>query len=116
LILAAQILGLSVGERYPGVDLMTDLIKDADKMRLRVLLIGGKPNLAIRLANCYQSKMLQAKFFGLEGIKKIKKPTKTEEKQIFTIVADYKPHFVFVAFGSPDQEKWIDRHVDQFKN
>jgi N-acetylglucosaminyldiphosphoundecaprenol N-acetyl-beta-D-mannosaminyltransferase len=115
-ILAARILGLPVGERYPGVDLMTDLIKEADKMRLRVLFIGGKPNLAIKLANCYQSKMLQAKFFGLEGIKNIKKPTKTEEKQIFSIVADYKPHLVFVAFGSPDQEKWIERHADQFKN
>ena len=29
---------------------------------------------------------------------------------ISSIVVGYKPHFVFVAFGSPDQELWIGRH------
>ena len=116
IVLAAQILGMDIGERYPGVDLMVDLIKEADKMRLRVLLIGGKSNLALRLAQCYNDQMLQAKFFGVDGIKNIKSPDVKEEKVLFNIVTDYRPHIVFVAFGSPDQEKWIERNRDQFKN
>lgn len=115
-VLAGRLLGVQLGERYAGVNLMTDLIKEADKMRLRVLLIGGSQNLANKLAECYRVNMLQAKFKGLTGIKDIKKPKKEEEKEIFSIVADYRPHIVFVAFGSPNQEIWIERHHAQFKN
>lgn len=114
-ILAAQILNLRVGQRYPGVDLMSDLIKFARKKRLKVLLIGGQSKIANRLANCYQRQYPQAKFIGVEGIKNIKKPEKTEENKIFSIVSDFKPHFIFVAFGSPEQELWIERNKDHFK-
>jgi len=85
-------------------------------MRLRVLLIGGRPNLAESLVNCYRVEFSQAKFKGVYGIKDIKNPQKKEEQEIFSIVADFKPHIVLVAFGSPDQELWLYRHRDQFKN
>ncbi len=115
-ILAAHLLRIEVGERVTGVDLMEELIKLAQNLRLKVLLIGGKKNLAEELANCYQRQFPEAKFLGIEGIKDIKNPLKEEEKKIFTIVSDFKPHIVFVAFGSPDQELWIDYHKDKFKN
>ncbi len=31
-------------------------------------------------------------------------------------MTDFKPHLVFVAFGSPWQELWIERHRNQFQN
>ena len=116
IVLAAQLLKIKVGERYPGVELMSDLIKLASKMRLTVFFIGGKGNLAVNLADCYQKKYPEAKFFGLEGIVDIKNPKKEEEKKIFSIVQLFKPHLVFVAFGSPYQELWIARHKDKFSN
>ncbi len=116
IVLAARILCIQPGERYPGVDLMNDLVKEANKMRLRVLLIGADENIANKLAECYRINMLQASFKGLMGIKNIKSPKREEEKEIFAIVADYRPHIVFVAFGSPNQEIWIDSHRAQFKN
>ncbi|MFA6081424.1 MAG: WecB/TagA/CpsF family glycosyltransferase [Patescibacteria group bacterium] len=115
-VIAGRWLGVQLGERITGVGLMEDLLKMASSGRLRVLMIGGKENLAINLSKCYQNKYSEAKFFGLEGIKDIKNPTKTEEDKIFSIVADYKPHLVFVAFGSPDQELWIARHKKEFTN
>ena len=93
---------------------MEDLIKMASERRLRVLMIGGKSYLADGLAKCYQKKYPKAKFLGTIGIKNIKKPTKIEEEAISSIVVGYKPHFVFVAFGSPNQELWIERHKKQF--
>lgn len=101
-------------ERLTGVDLMEELIKLASIMRLRVLFIGGKPNLALNLVDCYSKKFSKAKFFGTEGIKDIKNPRKSEEEAIFSIVRVHKPHLIFVAFGSPDQELWIDRHFNKF--
>lgn len=119
IVIAGKILGVEVGERVTGVDLMKKLIAIANKMRLRVLLIGGRGNLADNLANCYQKKFPKAKFLGIEGIKDIKNADKNvikkEEKAIFSIVSSFKPHLVFVAFGSPFQEFWIERHKRQFK-
>ena len=103
-----------MGERYPGVDLMHDLLELAVKIRLRVLLIGGKEKLADRIANCYNTRSGNLNFKGLVGIKNIKKLNKDEEDRIFSIVADFKPNLVFVAFGSPAQELWIERHKDKF--
>jgi len=116
IVIASQILGIKVGERYPGVDLMKEVVTIAQQLRLKVLLIGGRTNLALRLAQCYQRQFLEAKFFGCYGIKNIKNPQVSEEKEISSIVTDYKPHIIFVAFGSPDQELWIGRHKNQFNN
>jgi len=116
IILAARLLKIKVGERYPGVELMNDLIKIAAEMRLTVLLIGGRGNLAVKVADCYREKYPEAKFFGLEGIAEIKNPKKKEEEKIFSIVDLIKPHLVFVAFGSQDQELWIERHKKEFEN
>jgi N-acetylglucosaminyldiphosphoundecaprenol N-acetyl-beta-D-mannosaminyltransferase len=113
-VLAARILGVSSVERVTGVDLMEELVKLADKLRLRVLLIGGRGNLAKSLADCYQKNYRKAEFFGLEGIKEIKNLKKTEEEEIFAIVSRFKPHLVFVAFGSPSQELWIECHKEKF--
>ncbi len=114
IVLAGRLLKIEAGERVAGVELMEELIKLAGKRRLRVLLIGGRGKLADDLANCYQKKFPEAKFLGLEGIKNIKNPSETEEKKIFSIVSDFKPHLVFVAFGSPEQELWLARHHRQF--
>ena len=114
-VAAGRLLGVEVGERYPGVDLMEDLLTLASQMRLRVLFIGGEANLAEELAKCYQVKHPQAKYAGMMGIKNINFPEESEEKQISAIVGGMKPNIVFTAFGSPAQEIWLDRHKELFK-
>mgnify|MGYP001557829524 CR=1 FL=1 len=116
IVLAGRWLGIKVGERMTGVELMENLLKVASDRRLRVLMIGGKENLALRLSQCYSKKFSEAKFKGVQGIEDIKNPTEDEEAKIFSIVADYKPHLVFVTFGSPDQELWIERHKKKLSN
>ncbi|MCL4364620.1 WecB/TagA/CpsF family glycosyltransferase [Patescibacteria group bacterium] len=116
IVLAGRFLNTDVGERLTGVDLMAKLIEQAGKLRLRVLLIGGEPNLANELVECYKSKYPEASFIGLMGIKNIKTPQKSEEKTIFDIVRSHKPHMIFVSFGSPDQELWTERHKKEFSN
>jgi len=115
-VIAARWLGVKLGERITGVGLMEDLIKMASDRRLRVLMIGGKEKLALRLVECYKDQFPEAKFKGLQGIEDIQNPKEDEEDRIFSIVADYKPHLVFVAFGSPDQELWIARHKKELTN
>jgi len=113
-VLAGRWLGVEVGERVTGVSLMEELIKVASDRRLRVLMIGGKENLADKLIECYSKQFPEAKLKGIQGIENIKNPKKDEETNIFSIVVAYKPQLVFVAFGSPDQELWIEHHKKEF--
>lgn len=113
-VLAARLLGVEVGERLTGVELMQDLVIMANNQRLRVLLIGGRANLADKLAKCYGQAYPEARFYGLEGIRDIKNPANIEEERIVSIVSDFKPHLLFAAFGSPEQELWLSRHKSQF--
>ena len=114
IVRAAQMLHLKVGERYPGVDLMENLISLYGRMSLTVLFIGGKAKLADSLAKCYSRSYPEATFIGIQGIKKATKPTTHEEHEIERIVRTAKPHIVFVAFGSPLQELWLNRHKKLF--
>ncbi len=116
IVIAGRLLGVKVGERVTGVGLMEELVKLADKLRLRVLLIGGRPKLAESIANCYKKKYLKARFLGIEGVKDIKKGmTNNEKERLYQIVIDFKPNLVFVAFGSPYQELWIEENKKMFE-
>jgi N-acetylglucosaminyldiphosphoundecaprenol N-acetyl-beta-D-mannosaminyltransferase len=115
-VFAASLLGLPHSERVSGVDLMDELTCRASALRLRVALIGGFEDLAETLADRYAQAQPEAKFIGLQGIKNIKKPEKSEENRIKSVITDLRPHLVFVSFGSPAQELWIDSHRELFKN
>ncbi|MBI1863161.1 WecB/TagA/CpsF family glycosyltransferase, partial [Candidatus Microgenomates bacterium] len=114
--IAASVLGIPAGDRVSGVDLMAEIVGRANSLRLRVALIGGAGDLAERLAYRYQQAQPEATFFGLQGFKNIKNPEKNEENRIKSVILDLRPHLVFVSFGSPAQELWIDSQRELFKN
>lgn len=113
-VAAATLCSVPVGDRYSGVDLMSDLLKEAHNRRLRVLLIGGGDKIADKVIECQKQIFPGIDFTGTAGIANIARPTDEEEKAIASIVAATKPHMVFVAYGSPAQELWIDRHSKLF--
>jgi N-acetylglucosaminyldiphosphoundecaprenol N-acetyl-beta-D-mannosaminyltransferase len=112
--MTGRILGIPAIEHIPGIDLMKNLFTIAEKNRLKVLLIGGKGKIADMVVKCQSHKYPNIIFFSLEGIKDILNPKVTEEEHIFSIVRKEKPHFVFVAFGSPSQELWLYKNRAQF--
>ncbi len=106
-VLAGHMLNVPVGERFTGVDIMEKLIAMAHDGSLSVVLIGGEQNLATKLAKCYRDKYSQIEIVGSEGFKDAKNPNTDEEAALLSIVAVHKPRLLFVAFGSPTQEKWL---------
>ena len=114
--IAARIMGIRGVRRYAGVDFMSDVLKVARDRRLRVMLIGGRGNLAERIADCYSKEYPRLEIIGLTGIENILQPTAEEEERIFSIVADREPHIVFIAFGSPAQELWAYKNRARFGN
>ncbi len=115
-VVAGKLLGIPVTTRITGTDLMSELMDLAGEMSLTVVLIGGKGNVANSIAECYKQKYKNARFFGLEGFKDIANPTDAENEAVNSIVAATRPSLVFVSFGSPAQELWIDRHKNLFEH
>ena len=114
-VVAAQLRGYTLGERITGADLMEKLLFFADTLGLRVALVGGKGNLAQRVIDCQESRFPSVVFQAIPGISDISHPNKNEDDAVLSIVADFKPHIVFVAYGSPFQERWLYRHRERLK-
>jgi len=107
IVLASQIVNGASVPRMTGVDLMEKLINEASEKSLRVLLIGGKHNLAEELADCYNRSYPASSFKGMVGFRNVRAPLKEESTGVLSIVAAMRPQLMFVAFGSPEQEIWI---------
>lgn len=113
-LLAGRMLGLVLREKIAGVDLMEDLLCLANESRLRVAFIGGDDQIADKVVECQKRLFPEVSFLSCQGILNIRHPQPEEVASLLAIVTDFKPHLVFVAFGSPDQELWLDRHKDRF--
>ena len=113
LVLAARILGINIGERVTGVDLMQEILQTLKGQRLHILLIGGRAGLAEKLAECYLTTYPSLNFKGCEGYVNIGNPKPSEDAQLFETIEQFKPDIIFAAYGSPQQELWFDRHKAQ---
>lgn len=109
-LIGLKIMGDMVPERVQGSILLPRLLDLAGRMSSTVVLIGSQANLAEEIAKCYSRSYPEATFIGTNGYKNILTPTPEEDAAIEVIVRRTRPHFVFLAFGSPAQEIWIDTH------
>lgn len=97
-------------DRVPGVDLMMQLCRDANAHSLRIMLLGGRPgsgeNMKAMLAtecpnlsvgvNCPPMGFDQS----VEGI-----------LEVTSQIKGFAPDILFVAFGAPRQEMFMDRYI-----
>lgn len=97
--------GKSLVERIAGVDVVRDLLEIARQRDLEVLVIGGR-EYSPEDYFAYDG----AKINWTPGFKRVVQPTTQETKQLEKKVKEIKPALVFVAFGAPDQELWIEQN------
>lgn len=50
-----------------------------------------------------------------EGSKSIINETTKEQQRIIKKINNFKPHFLFVAYGAPMQEKWVAKNLPKLK-
>jgi N-acetylglucosaminyldiphosphoundecaprenol N-acetyl-beta-D-mannosaminyltransferase len=107
--------GIETPKRISGADFISEILSFVEESEPRVLLLGGKGNVAEKLVECYSLKYTKIKFKGLRGIEDIYKKNEAEINKILSIVADFKPHLIFCAFGSPAQELFLEEHKDKLR-
>jgi len=107
-LLASRLLQNPLQDRVAGIDLLNAICKMAADKDYSIYLLGAKPGVALEAAD-----KLKARYPGLKvaGIRDGYYP-KDEEATVVGDIVKASPDILFVAFGIPRQEKWIDRYKD----
>ncbi|HEY9061944.1 MAG TPA: WecB/TagA/CpsF family glycosyltransferase [Pseudobacteroides sp.] len=105
-VLASKILGLGLPERVAGFDLIKNLFAEAENIKMRFFLFGGKPGIAEEA-----EKYLLANYKNIEvvGVRS-GYFSSSEEKEIIDQINSSKADILLVALGAPKQEIWIHEH------
>lgn len=91
-------------ERLSGTDLMLKICSLAANNGWRIFFLGGQNETAKNAAYNLRNKI---KVSYSTGAKDIKQLSPRENAAIIKKINSFKPHFLFVAYGAPWQEKWI---------
>lgn len=106
LIYASKIYNLGLDERVPGIELMDEMIKYADKTKKKIFLLGAKPNVAKKAAKKINKEYKNVEIVGVHhGYF-----DESEELKVIDLINEKKPDILFVALGASRQEKWISKH------
>lgn len=116
LVIGSKLVKQPLKERVTGIDLMVELVKYASLNKKSVYFLGGKPGFADQAAE-----KLKEQFKGLQVagthhgyFKGIHTGARghAEEMAVIEDIKSKKPDMVFVAFGAPKQEYFIDAYKD----
>ncbi len=121
IIWAGNMFGKSFKGRVHGVDLVDVLAKEVAEKPITVGFLGGSENVAQRTVDCLTKKYPELKVaFALEEWPKDESRIKNQELSSSTHNSEpiihnsrLKCDILFVAFGSPKQEKWIYDHMKE---
>lgn len=94
-------------ERVTGVDLMESICAISKTEKYPMFLLGAKTGIAEKAKT-----MLETKYHGINIVGTFSgSPEEDDFPAIQALIAETRPVFLFVAYGSPKQELWIAKHL-----
>lgn len=106
IVWAAKILGKGKVNRISGVDFMEMVIKLSNDKGWKIGLLGGRGNTAQKLARLIVKAYPAISVpFAMSG-----SPESSRDGLIREKISGMDLDFLFVAYGNPKQEYWIDRN------
>lgn len=106
LIYAAKILRLPHITRVTGIGLFEELLKVANRKKKKIFLYGSKEDTIQKAEKIIKSRYPNLNLVGIQdGYEK-------DMEKVVQKIKNTKPDYLFVALGSPFQEKWIARYLD----
>jgi N-acetylglucosaminyldiphosphoundecaprenol N-acetyl-beta-D-mannosaminyltransferase len=105
---AARRQGCGISEPVPGVDLIPPLAAMCARRGLQLFLLGAEPGVAAALAS-----KLSDEHPGLQVASHAGSPDPSFDSETLKLIRAHETQVLFVAFGAPKQELWIDRLKEQ---
>lgn len=109
LLLAGRLLGLAIRERVTGVDLVPRLCSLAEQTGASVYFLGAGPHVAEGCAAAMQTRFPALRVAGCFA----GSPAPDAAPAILRRLDQACPDLLLVAYGVPDEEKWIARHLNR---
>jgi N-acetylglucosaminyldiphosphoundecaprenol N-acetyl-beta-D-mannosaminyltransferase len=109
LLWAARILGQHLPERVPGSELVYHLAQLAAEKGTSLFLLGAAPGVAEEAAAILQQRYPSLTIAGTYA----GSPDSAENDTIVQRINDSNADLLFVAYGAPNQDKWIARNRDK---
>lgn len=114
LVWASRWQGVRLPERVAGSDLIFDLCEEAAARGLGVFLLGGPAGVAEEASLRLQERYSSLRVVGTACPPH--RPLSVEEQSNLTSqIREARPDLLFVAFGQPKGELWIDQHLESLK-
>jgi N-acetylglucosaminyldiphosphoundecaprenol N-acetyl-beta-D-mannosaminyltransferase len=110
LLYAAKWLGEELPERVPGSELVYRLAESAAQRQWRLFLLGAAPGVAEEAAAIFKSKYPALVIAGTHA----GSPAAAENEEIVAQINESRADLLFVAYGAPNQDKWIARNRGSF--
>jgi N-acetylglucosaminyldiphosphoundecaprenol N-acetyl-beta-D-mannosaminyltransferase len=107
LLWAAQFLQTPLSERVNGTDLFENLCEIAAQQKLKVFLLGGRPNVAETTKILLQRRHPKLNIVGTYCPPYGFESDPVELERVNYAIQAAAPNILFVALGSPKQELWI---------
>ncbi len=98
------------GQRMTGTDFLNLIVKVAVENKQKVIFLGGKNNVSYLTGAYFKQKYPKLIFLSSNGVNNIKKENLKERRKIIKKVNNFKPRFLFISYGSPYQEYWIEKN------
>jgi len=108
LVWATRLQGTPLPERVAGSTMLTSLSGAAAERGLSVFLLGGAPGTADRAASLLKARYPTLRIGGTYCPPMGFEQDPEQWRDINEAIAQAKPHIVFVALGSPKQERLIE--------
>jgi N-acetylglucosaminyldiphosphoundecaprenol N-acetyl-beta-D-mannosaminyltransferase len=100
--------GIKLKEKVPGVDLFWAICKLSEDKGYRIFMLGGKPGVAKEAFGRIKLIHPRAKIvYTYPGSPK-------EIKKIRRLINHTRPNILFVAWGAPKQDIWINKNLKKF--
>jgi N-acetylglucosaminyldiphosphoundecaprenol N-acetyl-beta-D-mannosaminyltransferase len=106
LLLAGRWLGQPFPERVAGSDFVYRLAQLAAESGWRLFLLGAAPGVAEEAAAVFQDRFPELAIAGTYA----GSPDPAENEAIVKRINESRADLLYVAFGAPNQDKWIDHN------
>ncbi len=111
LLWASRYLGLPLPERVTGSDGVPYIARHAAERGWKIFFLGAAPGVAEQAAAILQQRCPGLNVAGTYG----GSPAAGEEDHIVELVNSSGADILFVAYGAPEQDKWIARNLPRLQ-
>ena len=114
ILLAAQIAKTPLTQKVAGVDFGENILKLAARDGYPVFFLGGKPGIAALAAKKQKEKLSALSIVGKRD--GYFEKSGAENDTVLRAINESGARILFVCFGAPAQEKWIDENKAKLPN